>query len=140
MTKAYSAYIKNPQVSVAVKKFGGNKVVVLGEVVRPGVYKYDVPPRLVEVIADAGGYTNVAVLRSTVVIRDIRGKKPTAVRVNAWRAIKTGDPRSNIVINPNEVVFIPKSFVGNLRAFMQTITPTISAVYQAAVTHDVTDK
>jgi polysaccharide export outer membrane protein len=53
-------YVVNPQVTVFVEEFRSKKVVVLGEVVRPGVYELSGPTTLLELVSKAGGLTRGA--------------------------------------------------------------------------------
>ncbi len=50
-------YLINPQVSVLVKEYRSNKIVIIGEVVRPGLYELQGEMSLLELISRAGGLT-----------------------------------------------------------------------------------
>lgn len=58
-----AAYIKNPQVSMAVKEMRTIEVKILGEVLRPGIYKIRPGSTIVDGIAAAGGPTRRSELR-----------------------------------------------------------------------------
>jgi polysaccharide export outer membrane protein len=53
--KLDGAYIINPQVAVFVEEFRSKKVVIIGEVVRPGLYELSGSTSLLELISKAGG-------------------------------------------------------------------------------------
>jgi polysaccharide export outer membrane protein len=128
ITERLKEYVKNPQVSVMLRRFGeqGNKVIVLGEIQNPGVYKFDGPPTVTEVIASAGGYTKYAVLNSVMIIRgDIR-TKPEAIRVNFAKILQRNKVSENIVLKPNDIVYLPCSFVGKFNTFLEIIQPAIN--------------
>jgi len=55
LTKRYAAFIKNPQVTVIVKKRGTISVAVVGEVVNPGAVALPRGARVLDAIASAGG-------------------------------------------------------------------------------------
>ncbi|MCF6179417.1 MAG: SLBB domain-containing protein [Geopsychrobacter sp.] len=48
-------YLVNPQVSVLVQEYRSNKIVIIGEVVRPGLYELQGEMSLLELISRAGG-------------------------------------------------------------------------------------
>ncbi len=125
-------YMTNLQVSIMVRHFSeqANKVVVLGEVPAPGVYRFGGPPTIVEVIASAGGYTKYAVLNSIMVFRgDVRAK-PEVSRVNFAKIIKSGKLSENIFLKSNDIVYVPRSFIGNVNTFMELIQPAVSEYMQ----------
>jgi len=59
-------YIINPQVSVFVEEFRSKKVVIVGEVVKPGLYELSGPTTLLELISKAGGLTDKAGQSATI--------------------------------------------------------------------------
>ncbi len=132
ITEKLKAYVEIPEVSIALKSFGEdtNKVIVLGEVPGPGVYKFSSPPTITEVLASAGGYTKFAVLNSIMVIRGDVRTKPEVTRVNFAQIIKSGKLTENIILKPNDIVFVPRSFIGNINTFLEVFQPAVSAYMQ----------
>lgn len=59
-------YIINPQVSIFVEEFRSKKVVIMGEVVRPGLYEMSGPTTLLELISKAGGLSRSAGQSATI--------------------------------------------------------------------------
>ena len=55
LTRAYAAYINNPQVTVSIREFRKIRVSVLGQVTRPGTYVLPPGSRLLDLRSDAGG-------------------------------------------------------------------------------------
>ncbi|NQS99491.1 MAG: polysaccharide biosynthesis/export family protein [Candidatus Omnitrophica bacterium] len=126
LTERLKEYIKDPQVSVMIKEFGGRKVIVLGEVNYPGVYKTSGKNTVMEVIARSGGFTDAAVRNSIILIRgDLND--PEARRINLNKVIKEGDPSGNIVIEQEDVVYVPRTFIGNIGNFLRQLSPMLSA-------------
>lgn len=132
ITEKLKAYLKAPEVSVMIRKFGGqaNKVVILGEISGPGVYRFGSPPTITEAIASAGGYTKYAVLNSILVISGDVRTKPTVTRVNVAQILKSGNLSENIFLKSNDIVVVPRSFIGKLNVFMELIQPAISEYMQ----------
>lgn len=117
-------YVKDPKVSVGVKKFGGKKVLIIGEVTKPGVYYLENQARLMEIISMAGGYTEDAVLKSTKVIRG-RLKAENVISVDLTRLIKKGDMSQNIVICEGDIVYLPRMFIANVNYLFRQILPSL---------------
>jgi len=134
VTEKLKAYVKTPQVSIMIRRFGEqgniNKIVVLGEVFGPGVYRVPGFPTIAEVVASAGGYTKYAVLNSIMVIRGNVMAKPEVIRVNLAQVLKNGKLSENIPLKSNDIVYVPKSFIGNINTFLDIIQPAISEYMQ----------
>lgn len=132
ITEKLKTYVKVPEVSIMIRRFGeqANKVVILGEIFGPGVYKFSGPPTITEVVASAGGYTKYAVLNSIMVINgDVRAK-PKITKVNLVKIIKGGKISENIFLRPNDIVYVPKSFIGNINTFLEIFQPAINEYLQ----------
>lgn len=127
-------YVKSPQVSIMLRRFGdqANKVSILGEVLNPGVYRFSGPASIAEAVASAGGYTKYAVINSIMVISgDISRGKPKVNRINLVDILKGNKLSNNIILRPNDIVYVPRSFVGNVNVFMELIQPAISEYMQS---------
>lgn len=59
-------YVVNPQVAVFVEEFRSKKVVIIGEVARPGLYELSGPTTLLELISKAGGLSRGAGRSATI--------------------------------------------------------------------------
>lgn len=122
-----------PEVSVMIKEFGGKKVIVLGEVAMPGVYAFTSDIRLTEAIALAGDYTNYAVKKNVLVIRgDIR-KNPQVNVSNTTALLKKGRLSENVLIQSQDIVYVPNTLIGNINTFLKTITPVVDSVYKGII-------
>ncbi|MBI2447369.1 MAG: polysaccharide biosynthesis/export family protein [Candidatus Omnitrophica bacterium] len=138
ITGRLKEYIRNPQVSIVVKKLGGNKVIVLGEVESPGVYRFTGKMRLLEVVGLAGGFTEDAKIKNVLVIRgDILNNKAEASSINVAKVWKEAKMDNNVRIEPMDIIYVPRSAIGNLNLFLRQITPSLSIIYQSVVTQDV---
>src|SRR5262245_8254250 len=104
-------YLVNPQVMVAVKEFLSQKVHVLGEAEKPGLFYLTGPTTILEIISKAGGLSKTAG-RQLVLIRGqgsgTAAKGNAIMRVN-FEKIQSGDPSENIVLEDQDTVFIPKA-------------------------------
>lgn len=120
ITKLYGEYVRHPQVYVAIRKFGGKKYIVLGEVTQPGVFRIEGSCSVLEAIADAGGFTSHAVASSVILIRGGL-EKPNAERLNLTKALDQGDLTQNIQLASQDIIFVPKKFIANLNYFLTQI-------------------
>lgn len=125
---------ENPEVSVMIKKFGGKKVVVLGDVAKPGVYTYTGDIRLIETLALAGDCTKYAVKNNILIIRGDIHSNPTVISSNMLAFLKNAKLSENVLIQPQDVIFVPRSLIGNINAFIETITPIVDMVYKGSTT------
>ncbi len=112
-------YIKYPEVSISITKIGGKKVIVLGEVIDPGVYSVTGAKTIMEAIGLASGFTRDAVPSSTVLIRG-GFSQPQAQRINLSKAI-AGDVSQNVTLQAEDIVFVPKKFIADINYFLKQI-------------------
>jgi polysaccharide export outer membrane protein len=124
ITKRLKEYIRQPEVSISIKKLGGNKVMVLGEVLKPGVYAVTGAKTVLEAISLAGGFTKDSVASSVVLIRGGL-QNPEAKRIDLTKAF-AGKPNLNIALLSEDIVFVPKKFIANLNYFLEQIIGPLS--------------
>lgn len=125
INQGVSSFVKDTHTTVSVEEFGGRKVIILGEVVQPGVYKVSGEITLLETIALAQGYTDDAILRSVLVIRG-KLNKPEAKVINLLPVIKNGDLTNNIPIHGGDIVYVPKSHISNLNHVLTQLIGPLS--------------
>jgi polysaccharide export outer membrane protein len=119
------------QVSVTMKKFSGNKIIVLGEVAYPGIYTYKGAINLIEAVGLAGDFTDKAHSDSVIVVRGNLKENPQVMRINMTKAITRGTSDARIILQPNDVIFVPKTFIANLNKFINDIGPIITTATNA---------
>ena len=129
MTEQISKYVKYPQVSIMMKEFAGNKIIILGEVNYPGIYTYKGAINLIEAIALAGDFTERAREDSIVIVSGNLTEHLKVTRINISRVIKKGTSETDIVLKANDVIYVPKSFIGNLNKFLSNISPSIDKAF-----------
>lgn len=125
ISKKYAEILVEPEVTVTVKQFGGNTVYVLGEVRNPGSYVVQRNMTLLRAIASAGGPTNEANLSSVMLIRMLDEKRVAAIRSDLTQALARKDTSPDLEIRPYDIVYVPKTFIGNIRAFMTQVYDTV---------------
>ena len=120
LTKALEVYIPSPEVYINLVQIGGKRVIVLGEVNNPGVFKPQDNARLLDIIAMAGGYTKDASLGSVILVSGGLAN-PRARKINVARIMKGSDLRQNVYIQPEDIVYIPKTAISDVNYFLEQL-------------------
>jgi len=98
-------YLQNPQVSVLVKEYKSKKISVFGQVREPGTFAYSEGMTVVEAVAQAGGFTDLARKNAVSVTRAV-GKEKTKFTVPVE---DIGEGKAdNFYLRPGDVVFVPR--------------------------------
>jgi polysaccharide export outer membrane protein len=94
LRNAYGAsYLQSPDISVFVKDSVARRVTVDGEVGKPGVYPVSARTSLLDSIAMAGGFRDIADQSKVYVFRDVGGRKLVAnYNVGDIRSGRSSDP------------------------------------------------
>ncbi|HEX5802013.1 MAG TPA: polysaccharide export protein EpsE [Azospira sp.] len=101
-------FLVDPQVSLSVLQVRSRQVSVLGQVTRPGRYALDdSSPRLVDVIALAGGITPTG--DDTVTVMSQRDGQPKAQTIDLARIYRDGDATANIEIASGDTIFVQRA-------------------------------
>ena len=126
LTKLLSEYVRSPEVSISLRKIGGSKVIMLGEIAKPGVYSMSGQKTILEAVGLAGGFTRDAVASSIILIRGGL-TDPTATRINLSKALKGREfIKQNVVLQAEDVIFVPKKFIADLNYFLGQIVDPLS--------------
>jgi len=102
-------YIKNPQVQIYIEEFKSKKVIVLGQVNKPGLVELSGPATLLELISKAGGLSKEA--GETVTIKRTVNGKEEMIAVDLKKLIESGDSKDNIPILSGDSVSVAKASV-----------------------------
>ncbi len=140
---AYSKVMRFPAVTVNLQTPRPMKILVAGEVSRPG--SYTVPftgisvqqgqqglsggltwPRLTGVIAQAGGITQDADIRNVEVRRQLGNGQVAVTKVNLWDLIQSGDASQDLTLRSDDVIVIPKATTVNAAEAVRLASATFS--------------
>lgn len=92
--KYASNYLQNPEVSLFMKESAGQRVTVDGSVNKPGIYQVTSTTTLLQIIAEAGGFREIADEKKVYVFRQFGDRKLVAnYSVADIRTGKKPDPR-----------------------------------------------
>jgi polysaccharide biosynthesis/export protein len=116
----YRTQLRDPKVSVIIRSFAPTRVYVTGEVNAPGEF-ITVGPNftLLQAIARAGGVKNSAGTKEVIILRRGAGDKPVAYKANYLAAATGNDPSSDVRLAPYDVVYVPRSDVGDAYLYFQ---------------------
>jgi polysaccharide export outer membrane protein len=100
-----AAFVHKPQVSVLVREMNSKRVIVYGQVQRPGTYPYTNPMTISQAISLAGGFTAMAA-RERVRISSFERNEQHIVEVDL-HAIADGRA-PNRYVAPGDEVYVPE--------------------------------
>jgi len=105
LTREYSEYISNPEVSVLVVQTGSRRVSVIGEVQRPGPIPLVTDLRVLEALSAAGGFSTFANRRAIQLIRYV-GEEEVVYIFNYNAFVKGDAPGSNVLLEPGDTIVV----------------------------------
>src|SRR5262245_17396628 len=106
LTKRLSEFMAEPEVSVIVTDVRSFKVSVIGEVIKPGRYELKSNTTVLDLVAQAGGFTYFSKKSKIVVLRP-NGSKTERLSFNYNKAIAPGGETENFYLQPNDIVLVP---------------------------------
>ncbi|HNU94707.1 MAG TPA: SLBB domain-containing protein, partial [Bacillota bacterium] len=104
IVSALSTYMKNPSVTVNVAQYRTTRVVVLGQVARPGVYELPGDAGAIAAIATAGGLTDMADVAG-ITLAFASGE---AACVDYESALT--DPAADVMLQSGAVIYVPRAY------------------------------
>lgn len=120
LTKAFAPELTNPRVAVIVRTSVLDKVYVDGEVNKAGMVNLTGPTTALQAIAQAGGMRASAKPEEVIVLRRSEERKVAVIRINLQNVLSGTDSTQDIQLKPNDVVFVPRSVIANINAWVDT--------------------
>ncbi|MCC7261211.1 MAG: polysaccharide export protein [Candidatus Latescibacteria bacterium] len=112
LTNELRRYLRDPKLDMEVSEYHSRNISVQGAILSvntaagqktgPGRYGLKGKLRVLEALLEAGGTTPDAQLDR---VQLIRGDK--SYRLNIQRVLNTGDPRENVVLQADDILFVP---------------------------------
>jgi protein involved in polysaccharide export with SLBB domain len=133
VTVTYADIIRDPDVTVFVRKFGSYQVYVLGEVKNPGGYPVERNMTIVQVLAVAGGVPFSGAMGSVMVLRQGRNEEIKAVKLDLNSYLAGGRLRMTTIekeieisandffILPQDIVYVPRTPVASIVEFLEEL-------------------
>lgn len=107
-------YLHDPQVSVFIEEYRSQRVSVLGEVNKPGIYEVNDRRMLTDMLAQAGGLSKEAdrviyVLRKNGAGGTNSSAAGDLLKIDLDQLLVGLDPSLNVKVNSGDVISVPKS-------------------------------
>jgi len=131
VTHSYEQIIKNPDVTIFVRKCSGNMVYLLGEVKMPGPYPLQNGMTLLQALASARWESGQANLGSVVLLRKSNSNTMLAQKIDTRKLLDAGHPGADVVLQADDVIFVPKKFIANLGQFVRSYYDILLPPWQA---------
>jgi protein involved in polysaccharide export with SLBB domain len=113
LEEGLSKYLSEPRVGVTLREVGSKSVWLLGRLNRPGIYPMPAPMTLLESIALAGGTARSSSQNTSEELADLRHsfvmRQGQLLPVNFHRLLREGDTSQNIVLQPDDFVYVPSA-------------------------------
>lgn len=105
------------------------RVLVLGEVARPGRFTLDLrfQNRVLDLVTEAGGVTRNANVAGTILLRQ-EGDKTTGIPINLNRALRGGGQDVNVVLKPGDVIYVPQTGLSRFQDVLRSVLDLLSGV------------
>lgn len=128
--------LKDPFFSINLRSFASLQVFIGGEVLRPGFLETTGGDRsALQVIMAAGGFANTAKASEVIILRTLPNGKGVIFSVNLEKVLDGEDLSQNVPVRPMDVVFVPKSNIASLDAWVdQFIRQALPLSTSASIT------
>jgi polysaccharide export outer membrane protein len=100
------AYLTNPQVTVTVTEIRSKRAFITGEVARPGGYSLNAETTVLQLIAEAGGFTTFA-KRDAIVILRLENGMQQKLAFKYKDVVQGKNASQNIALRPGDTVVVP---------------------------------
>ncbi|MDP3143396.1 MAG: polysaccharide biosynthesis/export family protein, partial [Candidatus Omnitrophota bacterium] len=107
------------------------RVYVFGQVKSQGILKLKDSQDLLTAIALSGGTTPVAIKADIKIIREYQERqgKPLILSANLDQILLPGDLAQNIRLKDGDVIYVPRSVIGDINEFITILTPSLDFIY-----------
>lgn len=116
--RAYTGYLHDPQVAIALKEFEHPYFVAGGEVGRPGKYELRADTTVLEAVEIAGGFTHEAKHSQVLLFRRVDNDLVEARVFNLKRMLKEKSLGEVVQLQPGDLVFVPQNSISKIERFL----------------------
>ena len=128
------AELKRPRVTIEITDIAGNEVHVLGRVDAPGSFKAAPYMTASQAIARAGGFKDDAARNSVLVFHRDGARTARVLRLRLGDALKRGRLEADLPLGRFDIVYVPRSAIGNLNVFAKQFFADNLSMLQFAFT------
>jgi len=116
VTEGYRTELRNPEITVIVKKMAA-KVYVGGEVRQPRFVTHSGSLTVLQAVFEAGGFTDTAEPSSVILLRRLNDDKGFAAKLDLKKVMSA--EAEDIALMPSDTIFIPKSTIAEVNLFVE---------------------
>lgn len=116
--RAYTGYLHNPQVAVALKDFERPYFIAGGEVGKPGKYELRSETNIIEAVEIAGGLTHEAKHSQVLLFRHVSDDLVEAHVFDLKKMLHDKSLGETAEIRPGDLVFVPQNFISKIGPFL----------------------
>lgn len=125
---ALAAQLREPDLELRATAFGSQRIFVGGEVGQPGVYDLPAGAGALEGVLIAGGFQETAASRHVVVVRRTQQGGAMLRVVDVTAGLQRAEDADPVVLQRNDVVFVPRSTIAEVNLFIQQYVRDASPV------------
>jgi polysaccharide export outer membrane protein len=118
VARAYTGYLHDPQVAVALKDFEHPYFVAGGEVGKPGKYELRADTTLMEAVEIAGGFTHEAKHSQVLLFRHVNEDLVEAHVFDLKKMLKEKSLGELPQLRPGDLVFVPQNSISKIERFL----------------------
>lgn len=117
----------HPNDTILVPNVSGRKIFILGEVKQPIAIPLKQAMSLVESLSIAGGFTRDADSKNVVIVRGGLGSS-NMFTVNVDQITDKAVTAKNAVLQPNDIVYVPKTLMAHVDRFFEHVSKIIAPI------------
>jgi len=127
IAKKLKKYVKQPEVSINIKQFGGKRAIVMNEAGGGGVLRFTTPITIAEAVAMAGGYSVDINLKKVYIIREPSTSKGHVklIVVNIQDLLRKADIRENVYVKSKDVIFLARGWLSSVNNFKNEVNKLV---------------
>jgi polysaccharide biosynthesis/export protein len=106
ISQKLKSFVNDPKVTVTVAEIHSKRAFITGEVTRPGEYSLNTQITVLQLIAQAGGFTAFAKTERVVVLRMVNGNEQR-LKFRYKEVVHGKNVEQNITLQPGDTVVVP---------------------------------
>jgi polysaccharide biosynthesis/export protein len=107
LTQKYARFIREPDVTVAVREINSQKAFVVGAVRKEGPLSLSTPLTVLQAISAAGGLTDYA-RKDKITILRVQDGKQVRIPFRYSAVVNGSDPNLNLFLRPGDTIIVPQ--------------------------------
>jgi polysaccharide biosynthesis/export protein len=116
LTKGYSKYVENAEITVAVAESASLAVYVGGQVKNPSLVPIRGELTLLQSITEAGGFLTTADESQVLIVRQMPDSRHWTLQANVEKVLR--NESGEIYLRPHDIVYVPKSEIAKVDEFI----------------------